>query len=428
MTTHSTRIKQGNKAKVLVGYVYMTKPAVIENMDICKIGRTGNPAQRLSQYGIGRFMHAVTYVSDQFECEIAIKVMFAKCYKPRVDLGAEYFEGDIDEMMASDLHVVQEYSIEEPEPRAYIPRHGMNRTRSPKSASISNAMECPEASKLVPDVSQDIVVPYCEEIHIDDETFKQLHGAIAHEKHSSSEIVIVHPIGEDGSEEEPYSVPLHALTRAQAFAHDLAYKKYKIDRPFNKAFFDEYIKDANSNEGRKRALELFFTWRRLCDLSRTKQDNQERYAKIIMDRRHALDRNFTLHYDTQQDEYHNKLIFGQEMIEALVGTKYSIQTNYEIKHETFKERVYAYIRSLSKLTLLAIVTTFNFDRQQYKDINVILDSDKRVCEFVKRILRESFAISTVHSRRVKMITCKYWVPLITLNPKIISNDPTNIYF
>lgn len=414
MTTHSTRIKQGNKAKGLVGYVYMTKPAVIENMDICKIGRTGNPVQRLSQYGRGRFMHAVTYVSDQFECETAIKVMFAKCYKPRVDLGAEYFEGDIDEMMASYLHVVQEYSIEEPEPRAYIPRHGMNRTRFPKSASISNAMECPEASKLFPDVSQDIVVPYCEEIHIDDETFKQLHGATVNEKHSSSETVIVHPIGEDGSK-EPYSVPLHALTRAQAFAYDLAYNKYKIDKPFNKAFFDEYIKDANSNEGRKHALEKFFTWCRLCDLSRTKQDNQDRYA---------LDMNFTLHHDTQQDEYHNKLIYGQEMIEALIGTKFAIQTNYEIKHEPFKERVCAYIRSLSKLEFLSIVATFNFKRRHYQNINAILVSDKRVCEFVKRILRESFSISSVHSRRVKIITCKCWAPLINLNPEIISNDKT----
>ena len=274
----------------------------------------------------------------------------------------------------------------------------------------ADAMACPQASKLVPDASLDIVVPYCEEIHIDDETFKQLHGAPANEKHSSSETVIVHPIGEDGSK-EPYSVPLHALTRAQAFAYDLAYKKYKIDRPFNKAFFDEYIKDANSNEGRKRALELFFTWCRLCDLSRTKQDNQERYAKIIMDRRHALDRNFTLHYDTQQDEYHNKLITGQEMIEALIGsstTLTEIDQQIIISHETFHGHARKYVEGLSSNSFRAIRDAFGFRSDRYNDTKNVATSTRILGEFVKKIAWDAFAIEIVYTRSERSISTMTW--------------------
>ena len=83
----------------VAGYAYMVKPAVIEKVEICKVGRTGDPIHRMACYGKGRFVHAIAYVSNQVACEKSIMTMFKKRYKQRVDLGSEYFEGDVDEML-----------------------------------------------------------------------------------------------------------------------------------------------------------------------------------------------------------------------------------------------------------------------------------------------------------------------------------------
>lgn len=69
------------EGRPVAGYAYMVKPAVIENVDICKVGRTSDPMHRMACYGKGRFVHAIAYVSNQVACEKSMMGMFKKRYK-----------------------------------------------------------------------------------------------------------------------------------------------------------------------------------------------------------------------------------------------------------------------------------------------------------------------------------------------------------
>lgn len=380
-----------NKAKVLVGYVYMTKPAVIENMDICKIGRTGNPVQRLSQYGRGRFVHAVTYVSHKFECEKAIKVMFAKCYKPRVDLGAEYFEGDIDEMMASYLHVVQEYSIEEPEPRAYIPRHGMNRRSSTPRLAKTDENYDDDFMGIVAD--DDIYLPYCNEIHIDEKRYLQLQHNVNEHNHEDVQVHIPCNAGTIKN----LTVPSHVLYMTQVFCHHLAYEKYKIQKQMDKKFYDAYMPDACSRAGRRKAITRFFAW--------------ERYASSM---KNMSDCNSLLFYTDDANKYHRELIFGQELLLSLLGSYEEIkkleteECKVCLPKETFKERLHAYISGMSEKQLAGIVHAFEFHSSRHESKEIIIASKKGAFYFAKKILSDAFEVELSGCRRKVYLDGSFW--------------------
>lgn len=80
--------------------------------DIYKIGRTSQEGdKRLKQYSKGTIQKIKIHVSDSIACEKSIFNEFKIKFKQRIDIGREYFEGDINEMIKLFITITDKYKI-----------------------------------------------------------------------------------------------------------------------------------------------------------------------------------------------------------------------------------------------------------------------------------------------------------------------------
>ena len=83
------------------GWVYILREREFlkTNENIVKIGRTANKESRMKNYPKGSDFLECIEVHDTNLAENNLKYVFQEKFKVRNDIGSEYFEGDIDEML-----------------------------------------------------------------------------------------------------------------------------------------------------------------------------------------------------------------------------------------------------------------------------------------------------------------------------------------
>jgi len=83
------------------GYIYlaMTREFIQSGEPVVKAGRTADP-NRIKGYGKGAMYLLFGFVSDMFEAEKSLLGVLATRFTQRLDLGREYFEGDVLSMKA----------------------------------------------------------------------------------------------------------------------------------------------------------------------------------------------------------------------------------------------------------------------------------------------------------------------------------------
>ncbi len=256
------------------------------------------------------------------------------------------------------------------------------------------------------------IVPFCLEMAIDDEQFDKLKGISGL---GSTAETIVHVPCPDGTQQE-VSVNQADLQRAQVFAHELAYKKYGIKKPYDQEFFEQYMAGAGSTVGRKESIKKFFTWKRyMCGLPRTPHENKQRYAhKLMILHSSKEDRNFKLFYDTEEVRYHKMLISGQELLMTLCGQEIPRPGHtITIKNDAFVDNARGYVSRLSDTQFEAVLDTFAFTRGKSQHKNTLCDSPTALAHFVKKILEEAFGISVVKHRWKKELATDTWGDLFS---------------
>ena len=80
-------------------YLLQTRESIRLEENVYKIGKTHNIEQRLSQYPKGSILHKKFRVSDRHLSERIMLREFNEKFKRRDDMGNEYFEGDLREML-----------------------------------------------------------------------------------------------------------------------------------------------------------------------------------------------------------------------------------------------------------------------------------------------------------------------------------------
>ena len=83
------------------GYIYLLQERefIKTNEDIYKIGKTVNPKTRLGKYPKGSIVHLTLPVGDCDKIEVELLKIFDLEFIIRRDVGLEYFEGNLMEMV-----------------------------------------------------------------------------------------------------------------------------------------------------------------------------------------------------------------------------------------------------------------------------------------------------------------------------------------
>jgi hypothetical protein len=82
-------------------YLYLIHPRNLEKNDVCiyKIGRTYDLENRLNVYPSNSVVYRVTRVINCYYAETRLISTFHKNFTHRKDIGKEYFEGDLSDMV-----------------------------------------------------------------------------------------------------------------------------------------------------------------------------------------------------------------------------------------------------------------------------------------------------------------------------------------
>lgn len=102
------------KININEGNIYIFYTRACKNIDepVYKIGKSYNYLKRAEGYDKGGDMIFVVNVSNRHTCENLIKKAFSVEFKQRKDYGAEYFEGDIFEMVMVMKDILEDYISE----------------------------------------------------------------------------------------------------------------------------------------------------------------------------------------------------------------------------------------------------------------------------------------------------------------------------
>jgi hypothetical protein len=86
-------------------YLLRTREFIALKQNVYKIGKTKQDGvKRIQNYPKGTQLHLMIEVTN---CDVSEKVLldlFRKKYKPRTEFGAEYFEGDLQQMKWDIIH------------------------------------------------------------------------------------------------------------------------------------------------------------------------------------------------------------------------------------------------------------------------------------------------------------------------------------
>ena len=102
------------------GYIYLLREREFlkTNEEIYKIGKTINIKNRMPSYAKDSRLYLCFYCPSDIDAveKHLISVLERICLRKRTDIGAEYFEGDVHEMMSSllDYAHTQRYSLSSP--------------------------------------------------------------------------------------------------------------------------------------------------------------------------------------------------------------------------------------------------------------------------------------------------------------------------
>lgn len=93
-------------------YLLREREFLTTNQYILKIGKTTRGAtKRVSEYPKGSQVIMIIEVENCHDAENKLKEIFIKEFKQRKDIGAEYFEGDIDKMRKIFFNIADECKI-----------------------------------------------------------------------------------------------------------------------------------------------------------------------------------------------------------------------------------------------------------------------------------------------------------------------------
>ena len=84
-----------------IGYIYIIKERefINSNTNIYKIGRTQNILERVKNYPKNSKLHYTIFVNDVVNTETKLIKLFICHFNHRKDIGREYFEGDVKQMI-----------------------------------------------------------------------------------------------------------------------------------------------------------------------------------------------------------------------------------------------------------------------------------------------------------------------------------------
>ena len=90
-------------------YLIHEREFINKNESVIKIGRTNNIAKRFLQYPKGSRLVFSIYVNptDLINMEKQLLYKFGGVFRARTDIGREYFEGDVNEMIKAIVEDVQ---------------------------------------------------------------------------------------------------------------------------------------------------------------------------------------------------------------------------------------------------------------------------------------------------------------------------------
>jgi len=84
-----------------IGYIYIIKERefINSNTNIYKIGRTQDILERVKNYPKNSKLHYTVIVNDVVNTETKLIKLFIYHFNHRKDIGREYFEGDVKQMI-----------------------------------------------------------------------------------------------------------------------------------------------------------------------------------------------------------------------------------------------------------------------------------------------------------------------------------------
>lgn len=92
-------------------YAIQTRHCVCNRMRVFKLGRTNNFSKRYCQYPKGSKIIACLPVSHMIDAEKMLLALCRKKFTQRKDFGAEYFEGDIGDIVGAIVNVVAHFPV-----------------------------------------------------------------------------------------------------------------------------------------------------------------------------------------------------------------------------------------------------------------------------------------------------------------------------
>jgi hypothetical protein len=93
-------------------YINYEREFINSSEETYKLGRTSQEGdKRLKQYPKGTEQIIKIHVSNSINCENEIIKEFKKKFKHRVDIGREYFEGNISDMIKIFINITDKYPI-----------------------------------------------------------------------------------------------------------------------------------------------------------------------------------------------------------------------------------------------------------------------------------------------------------------------------
>lgn len=83
------------------GYIYIihVREFINSAKAIYKVGRTADICKRTNQYPKDSRLVYTMFVADMFKIETEVIKLFRKDFRQRVDIGREYFEGNLEDMI-----------------------------------------------------------------------------------------------------------------------------------------------------------------------------------------------------------------------------------------------------------------------------------------------------------------------------------------
>jgi hypothetical protein len=99
--------------KKLVGYLYIIHVREFLDRKIYKIGRTRDIIKRISQYPKGSKCILFIKCEEHILLETTVIKIFNEKFIQKIEIGTEYYEGDIEEMKKEMISITNEYVVNE---------------------------------------------------------------------------------------------------------------------------------------------------------------------------------------------------------------------------------------------------------------------------------------------------------------------------